>query len=138
LLGFGVFLGLVMAIAIIGTAATFGDVDTVGTLADWTTTISLVVVGVGLLRSRWWAGVAAQVTSAGLILFGAYWAILGNSDTGAGAPIPDPMSGAALPWPVFLVPGVIIAVILGLRPSRDWVRTSRPGDSVDRRPPTKE
>lgn len=129
LLGFGVFLSLVMAIAIIGTAATFGDVDTVGTLADWTATISFAVVGIGLLRGRWWAGIAARVTSAGLILFGAYWAIFGNSDTGPGAPIPDPLSGAALPWPVFLVPGVVIAAILGLRPSRDWVRKSRLGGS---------
>lgn len=124
-LAWGTFLGLLMITAIVGTQSTYGDVDTVGTLADWTATVALVVVGRGLLRSRWWAGVGAWSSSGGLTVFGVYWAIWGNSDTGPGAPFPDPLTGAALPWPVFVVPGLVIAATLLPRSSRAWIRRAR-------------
>jgi hypothetical protein len=121
-LAWGAFLALGMITAIVGTQSTYGDVDTVGTLADWTATVALVVVGRGLLRSRWWAGIAAWATSVGLMVFGVYWVIWGNSDTGPGAPFPDPLTGAALPWPVFVVPGLVIAATLIPRSSRVWIQ----------------
>jgi hypothetical protein len=124
-LAWGAFLGLGMITAIVGTQSTYGDVDTVGTLTDWTATVALVVVGRGLLRSRWWAGVGAWATSVGLTVFGVYWVIWGNSDTGPGAPIPHPVTGAALPWPVFVVPGLVIAATLLPRSSRAWIRRAR-------------
>lgn len=122
-LAWGAILGLGMMTAIAGTQVTFGDVDTVGTLADWTATVALVVVGRGLLRSRWWAGIAAWATSLGLTAFGGYWAVWGNSDTGPGTPFPNPVTGAALPWPVFVLPGLVIAAMLLLpRSSRAWIQ----------------
>jgi hypothetical protein len=121
-LGFGVFLALVMAIAIVGTQYTFGDVDVAGTVADWTSAFALVIIGVGLLRGRTWAGIAGWIAGSGLMAFGLFWAIWGNSDTGPGAPFPDILTGAAYPWPVFFVPGVIIVVTLGLPQSRTWLR----------------
>ena len=121
----GAFLGLGMIAAIIATQSTFGDVDTVGTLADWTTTVALVVVGRGLLRSRWWAGGGAWATSSVLIMFGVYWAIWGSSDTGPGAPFPDPTTGAALPWPVFVATGLVISAMLTPRSSRAWIQQAR-------------
>jgi hypothetical protein len=72
--GMGGFLGLGLITGMVVTQARPGDV---GTLADWTATVALVVVGRGLLPSRWWAGVGAWVTSLGLIVFGLYWAISG-------------------------------------------------------------
>jgi hypothetical protein len=124
-LAWGAFLGLGMITAIVGTQSTYGDVDTVGTVADWTATVALVVVGRGLLRSRWWAGVGAWATSVGLTVFGVYWAIWGNSDTGPGAPFANPLTGAALPWPVFVVPGLVITAMLVPRSSRTWIRRAR-------------
>jgi hypothetical protein len=124
-LAWGAFLALGMITAIVGTQSTYGDVDTVGTLADWTATVALVVVGRGLLRSRWWAGIGAWATSVGLTVFGIYWAIWGNSDTGPGAPFPDPVTGAALPWPVFVMPGLVIAAMLLPRSSREWIQQAR-------------
>ena len=66
-LAWGGYLGLGLIAGIIATQSRVGDV---GTLADWTAILALVVVGRGLLRSRWWAGVGAWVTSLGLIVFG--------------------------------------------------------------------
>jgi len=124
-LGFGVFLALVMAIAIVGTQYTFGDVDVAGTVADWTSALALIIVGVGLLRGRSWAGIGGWIAGSGLMAFGLYWAIWGNSDTGPGAPFPDVLTGAALPWPVFFVPGIIIVATLSLPRSRTWLRGNR-------------
>lgn len=124
-LAWGAFLGLLMIIAIVGTQSTYGDVDTVGTLADWTATVALVVVGRGLLRSRWWAGVAAWATSVGLTVFGVYWAMWENSDFGPGALFANPLTGAELPWPVFVVPGLVIAAMLLPRSSRAWIQQAR-------------
>jgi hypothetical protein len=124
-LAWGAFLGLLMITAIVGTQSMYGDVDTVGALADWTATVALVVVGRGLLRSRWWAGVGASATSLGLMVFGVYWAIWGNSDTGPGAPFPNPLTGAAFPWPVFVVPALVIVAMLLPRSSRAWIRRAR-------------
>jgi hypothetical protein len=83
-LGFGAFLALVMAIAIVGTQYTFGDVDVAGTVADWTSALALIIVGVGLLRGRSWAAIGGWIAGSGLMAFGLYWAIWGNSDTGPG------------------------------------------------------
>jgi hypothetical protein len=121
----GAFLGLLMITGIVATQFTYGDVDTIGTLADWTATVALVIVGRGLLRSRWWAGVGAWVTGLGLIMFGVYWAIWGNSDTGPGAPFPDPLTGAGFPWPAFVVPGVLISAMMLLKSSRAWIQQAR-------------
>ena len=66
-LAWGGFLGLGLITGIVLTQYIFA-----GTLADWTAIVALVVVGRGLLRSRWWAGVGAWVTSLGLIVFGVY------------------------------------------------------------------
>ena len=134
-LAWGAFLGLGMIAAILATQSMFGDVDTVDTLADWTATGGLVVVGRGLLRSRWWSGVAAWVRSLVLMVFGVYWAIWGNSDTGPGAPFPDPLTGAGLPWPVFVGSGLVIGAMLLPRCSRTWIRearraTTRPAERV--------
>jgi hypothetical protein len=123
-LAWGVFLGLGLITGIVATQSMFGDVVTVGTLADWTAIVALVVVGRGLLRSRWWAGVGAWVTSLGLILFGAYWAIWGFG-TGPTTPIPNPRTEAGLPWPAFVVPGVVIAAMLLPKSSRAWIRHPR-------------
>jgi hypothetical protein len=125
ILAWGAFLGLLMITGIVATQSTYGDIDTVGTLADWTATVALVVVGRGLLGSRWWAGVGAWATSVGLTVFGVYWAIWGNSDTGPGAPFPDPVTGAGFPWPVFVAPGLVIAATLLPRSSRAWIRRAR-------------
>jgi hypothetical protein len=124
-LGFGVFLALVMAIAIVGTQYMFGDVDVAGTVADWTSAFALVVIGLGLLRGRTWAGIAGWIAGSGLMAFGLYWAIWGNSDTGPGAPFPNVWTGAAYPWPVFFVPGIIITLTLSLPQSRAWLRGNR-------------
>jgi hypothetical protein len=132
-LAWGAFLGLLMITGIVATQSTYGDVDTVGTLADWTATVALVIVGRGLLRSRWWAGVGAWATSVGLTVFGVYWAIWGNSDTGPGAPFPDPVTGAGFPWPVFVVPGLVIAATLLPRSSRAWIRRARREHRASRR-----
>jgi hypothetical protein len=123
-LAWGGFLGLGMIAGIAGTQSMFGDVDTVGTLADWTAIVALVVVGFGLLRSRWWAGVGAWVTSLGLIVFGVYWAIWGFG-TGPTDPIPNPQTEAGLPWSAFVVPGVVIAAMLLEKSSRAWIQQVR-------------
>ena len=108
----------------VATQSMFRNVDTVGTLADWTATVTLVVVGRGLLRSRWWAGIGAWVTGLGLVVFGTYWAIWGT-DTGPAAPIPNPLTGAGLLWPAFVVPGVVIAAMLLPKSSRAWIQQAR-------------
>ena len=84
-LAWGGFLGLGLIAGQVLTQAMFGDPDTVPTLPDWTAIVALVVVGRGLLRSRWWAGIAAWATSVGLTVFGIYWAIWGF-DTGPTSP----------------------------------------------------
>lgn len=118
-LAWGGFLGLAFITAIVGTRYIFA-----GSLADWTAIVALVVVGRGLLRSRWWAGVGAWVTSLGLIVFGVYWAIWG-SGTGLTEPLPNPRTETGLPWPVFVVPGVVIAAMLLPKSSRAWIRQAR-------------
>jgi hypothetical protein len=123
-LAWGVFLGLGLIAGILATQSMFGDVDTVGTLADWTAIVALGVVGLGLLRSRWWAGIGAWLTSLGLIVFGVYWAIWGF-DTGPTTPIPNPRTGAGFPWPAFVVPGVVIVAMLLPKSSRAWIRQPR-------------
>jgi hypothetical protein len=120
-LAWGGYLGLGLIAGIIATQSRVGDV---GTLADWTAILALVVVGRGLLRSRWWAGVGAWVTSLGLIVFGVYWAIWGFG-TGPTEPIPDPLTGAGFPWPAFVVPGVVIAAMLLPKSSRAWIQQAR-------------
>jgi len=115
-LAWGAFLGLGSITAILGTQYIFA-----GTLADWTAIVALVVVGRGLLRSRWWAGVGAWVTSLGLIVFGVYWAIWGFG-TGLTEPLPNPRTETGFPWPVFVVPGVVIAAMLLPKSSRAWIR----------------
>jgi hypothetical protein len=124
-LAWGTFLGLGMITAIVGTQSTYGDVDTVGTLADWTATVALVVVGRALLRSRWWAGIAAWATSVRLIVFGVYWPFGGTLTPGPGHSFQTPVTGAALPWPVFVVPGLAIAAMLLPRSSRAWIQQAR-------------
>ena len=123
-LAWGAFLGLGLIAGIVATQSMFGDVDTVGTLADWTAIVALVVVGRGLLRSRWWAGVGAWVASLGLIVFGVYWAIWGFG-TGPTTPIPNPPMEAGFPWPAFVVPGVVIAAMLLPKSSRAWIQQAR-------------
>ena len=118
-LAWGGFLGLVLITAIAGTQYIF-----VGSLADWTAIVALVVVGRGLLRSRWWAGVGAWVTSLGLIVFGVYWAIWGFG-ADVTQPLPNPRTETGLPWPVFVVPGVVIAAMLLPKSSRAWIRQAR-------------
>lgn len=118
-LAWGVFLGLGLITAIAGTQHIFA-----GTLADWTAIVALVVVGRGLLRSEWWAGVGAWVTSLGLIVFGVYWAIWGFG-TDLTQPLPNPRTETGLPWPVFVVPGVVIAAMLLPKSSRAWIRHPR-------------
>jgi hypothetical protein len=120
-LAWGGFLGLGLITGMVVTQTRPGDV---GTLADWTATVALVVVGRSLLRSRWWAGVGAWVTSLGLIVFGVYWAIWGFGN-GPTEPIPNPLTGAGFPWPAFVVPGVVIAAMLLPKSSRAWVRCAR-------------
>jgi hypothetical protein len=127
-LAWGAFLGLGMIAGQIATQALFSDVDTVGTLADWTAAVALVVVGRGLLRSRWWAGVGAWVTSLGLIVFGVYWAIWGFAIWGFAGPtdpIPNHLTGAQFPWAAFFVPGVVIAAVLLTKSSRAWIQHPR-------------
>jgi hypothetical protein len=118
-LAWGVFLGLGLITAIVGTQYIFA-----GTLADWTAIVALVVVGRGLLRSRWWAGLGAWVTSLGLIVFGVYWAIWGFG-TGLTEPLPNPRTETGLPWPAFVVPGVVIAAMLLQKSSRAWIQQVR-------------
>ena len=118
-------MGRVLGLGLItGIVVTQARPDDVGTLADWTATVALVVVGRGRLRSRWWAGVAAWVTSLGLTVYGVYWAIWGFG-SGPTEPIPNPRTGAGFPWPVFAVPGVVIAVMLLPKSSRAWIRHPR-------------
>ncbi len=128
-LAWGAFLGLGMIAGQVATQSLFRDVDTVGTLADWTAVVALVVVGRGLLRSRWWAGVGAWVTSLGLIVFGVYW-VIGDSPfwgwgTGPTDPIPNHLTGAQFTWLAFFVPGVVIAATLLPKSSRAWIRHPR-------------
>ena len=120
-LAWGGFLGLGL---ITGIAITQAPPSDAGTLADWTATVALVVVGRGLLRSRWWAGVGAWVTSLGLIVFGVYWAIWGFGN-GPTDPVANPLTGAGFPWPLFVVPGVVIAAVLLPKSSRAWIRQAR-------------
>lgn len=120
-LAWGWFLGLGLITGIVITQAPPRDA---GTLADWTATVALVVVGRGLLRSRWWAGVGAWVTSLGLIVFGVYWAIWGFGN-GPTDPTANPLTGAGFPWPLFVVPGVVIAAMLLPKSSRAWIRQAR-------------
>jgi hypothetical protein len=120
-LAWGGFMGLGLITGIVITQAPPGDA---GTLADWTATVALVVVGRGLLRSRWWAGLGAWVTSLGLIVFGVYWAIWGFGN-GPTDPIANPRTGAGFPWPAFVVPGVVIAAMLLPKSSRAWIRQTR-------------
>ncbi|SRR6266508_65089 len=68
---------------------------------------------------------AGWMAGSGLMAFGLYWAIWGNSDTGPGAPFPNVLTGAGLPWPVFFVPGIMITVTLSLPQSRTWLRGNR-------------
>ena len=123
-LAWGAFLGLGVIAGQVVTQAMFGDADTVPTLPDWTAIVALVVVGRGLLRSRWWAGVGAWATSVGLTVFGVYWAVWGF-DTGPTSPIPNHVTGAQFPWPAFFVPGVVIAATLLPKSSRAWIRHPR-------------
>jgi hypothetical protein len=123
-LAWGAFLGLGVIAGQVVTQAMFGDADTVPTLPDWTAIVALVVVGRGLLRSRWWAGIAAWATSVGLTVFGIYWAIWGF-DTGPTSPIPNHVTGAQFPWPAFFVPGVVIAAMLLPKSARAWIRQAR-------------
>jgi hypothetical protein len=118
-LAWGVFLGLGLITAIVVLKYIFA-----GTLADWTAIVALVVVGRGLLRSRWWAGLGAWVTSLGLIVFGVYWAIWGFG-TGLTEPLPNPRTETGLPWPAFVVPGVVIAAMLLEKSSRAWIQQVR-------------
>ena len=118
-LAWGGFLGIGLITGIVLTQYIFA-----GTLADWTAIVTLVVVGRGLLRSRWWAGVGAWVTSLGLIVFGVYWAIWGFG-TGLTEPLPNPRTETGLPWPAFVVPGVVIAAMLLPESSRAWIRQAR-------------
>ena len=120
-LAWGAFLGLGM---ITGTVMTQAIANPVFTFADWTSTVALVVIGRGLLRSRRWAGVGAWVTSLGLIAFGVYCAIWGFG-TGLTEPLPNRLTETALPWPAFVVPGVVIAAVLLPRSSRAWIRRAR-------------
>jgi hypothetical protein len=123
-LAWGAFLGLGVIAGQVVTQAMFGDADTVPTLPDWTAIVALVVVGRGLLRSRWWAGVGAWATSVGLTVFGVYWSIWGF-DTGPTPPIPNHVTGAQFPWPAFFVPGVVIAAMLLPKSARAWIRQAR-------------
>ena len=123
-LAWGGFLGLGVIAGQVLTQAMFGDADTVPTLPDWTAIVALVVVGRGLLWSRWWAGIAALATSVGLIVFGVYWAIWGF-DTGPTSPVPNHVTGAQFLWPAFVVPGVVIAAMLLPKSSRAWIRQAR-------------
>ena len=123
-LAWGAFLGLGVIAGQVVTQAMFGDPDTAPTLPDWTAIVALVVVGRGLLRSRWWAGIAAWATSVGLTVFGIYWAIWGF-DTGPTSPVPNHVTEAGLLWPAFVVPGVVIAAMLLPKSSRAWIRHSR-------------
>ena len=123
-LAWGAFLGLGVIAGQVVTQSMFGDADTVPTLPDWTAIVALVVVGRGLLRSRWWAGVGAWATSVGLIVFGVYWAIWGFG-TGLTEPLPNPRTETGLPWPAFVVPGVVIAAMLLPESSRAWIRQAR-------------
>jgi hypothetical protein len=118
-LAWGGLLGLGLITAIVLTQYIFA-----GSLADWTAIVALVVVGRGLLRSRRWAGVGAWVTSLGLIVFGVYWAIWGFG-TGLTEPLPNPRTETGLPWPAFVVPGVVIAAMLLPESSRAWIRQAR-------------
>jgi len=118
-LAWGGFLGLGLITAIAGTQYIFA-----GSLADWTAVVALVVVGRGLLRSRWWAGLGAWVTSLGLIVFGVYWAIWGFG-TGLTEPLPNPRTETGLPWAAFVVPGVVIAAMLLPKSARAWIRQAR-------------
>ena len=118
-LAWGGFLGIGLITGIVLTQYIFA-----GTLADWTAIVALVVVGRGLLRSRWWAGVGAWVTSLGLIVFGVYWAIWGFG-TDLTQPLPNPRTETGLPWPAFVVPGVVIAAMLLPESSRAWIRQAR-------------
>jgi hypothetical protein len=122
-LAWGGFLGLGVIAGQVVTQSMFGDPDTVPTLPDWTAIVALVVVGRGLLRSRWWAGIAAWATSVGLTVFGIYWAIWGF-DTGPTSPVPNHVTGAQFPWPAYVVPGVVIAAML-LPKSHAWIRRAR-------------
>jgi hypothetical protein len=128
-LAWGAFLGFGMIAGQVATQSMFREVDTVGTLADWTAVVALVVVGRGLLRSRWWAGVGARVTSLGLIVFGVYWAIWGFAiwgwGTGPTDPIPNHLTGAQFPWPAFFVPGLVMLAMLLPRSSRAWIQRAR-------------
>jgi len=126
-LAFGIFLALGMATAIFGALYMFRDVDFTWTVADWTSALVLIFTGLGLLRGRTWAGIVGWIAGSGLMAFGLYWAIWGNSDTGPGAPFPNVLTGAGLPWPVFFVPGIIITLTLSLPQSRTWLRAR--GDS---------
>jgi hypothetical protein len=128
-LAWGAFLGLGVIAGQVVTQAMFGDADTVPTLPDWTAIVALVVVGRGLLRSRWWAGVGAWATSVGLIVFGVYWAI-GDSPfwgwgTGPTDPVPDHVTGAQFTWLAFFVPGLVMLATLLPRSSRAWIRQAR-------------
>jgi hypothetical protein len=123
-LAWGAFLGLGVIAGQVVTQAMFGDADTVPTLPDWTAIVALVVVGRGLLRSRWWAGVGAWATSVGLTVFGVYWAVWGF-DTGPTSPIPNHVTGSQFLWPAFFVPGVVIAAMLLPKSSRAWIRQAR-------------
>ena len=120
----GAFLGLGIIAGQVATQSLFRDVHTVGTLADWTAIVALLVVGRGLRRSRWWAGVAAWVISLGLIVFGVYWANWGTG-TEPAAPLPDPLTGSVFPWPAFVYPGLVIAATLLPRSSRAWIQQAR-------------
>jgi hypothetical protein len=123
-LAWGAFLGLGVIAGQVVTQAMFDDADTVPTLPDWTAIVALVVVGRGLLRSRWWAGVGAWATSVGLTVFGVYWAIWGF-DTGPTSPIPNHVTGAQFGWLAFFVPGLVMLATLLPKSSRAWIRQAR-------------
>lgn len=57
----GAFLGLGIIAGQMVTQSLFRNVGTFGTFADWTAIVALLVVGRGLRRSKWWAGIGAWV-----------------------------------------------------------------------------
>jgi hypothetical protein len=74
-LAWGGFLGLGVIAGQVVTQSMFGDPDTVPTLPDWTAIVALVVVGRGLLRSRWWAGICRMGDQCGTH---GVWHLLGH------------------------------------------------------------
>jgi hypothetical protein len=115
----GAFLFIGMGAGILLTYATWGDADPPITVADWTLAVALMAVGIGLLRDAKWALRASVVLGIATLGFGVYWRVWGNSATGPGFPTPDALTGAGLPWFIFLFTGAMILASLGVGAIRD-------------------